>query len=65
MKEHTFIDVGPADQVITEENMRRSFDMNVKIEFIEQANRKIVIPLKVPSLVSRFEFSKWKGHKSA
>ena len=65
MKEHTFIDVGPADQIITEENMRRSFDMNVKIEFIEQANRKMVIPLKAASLISSFEFSKLKGYKSA
>ncbi len=46
MKDQSFIDIGPANDVITEENMKQTYGIDVKIEFIEQANRKICIPLK-------------------
>ncbi len=58
LKGQSFIDMGPANQTITEENMKRAFGMDVKIVFIEQANRSICIPLKNPSATTTFGFSK-------
>jgi iron complex transport system ATP-binding protein len=58
MKDQSFIDIGSANDVITEENMRQTYGMDVKIVFIEQANRKVCVPLKNLSVTSTFGFSK-------
>ena len=58
MKDQSFIDIGSANDVITEENMRQTYDMDVKIEFIERANRKVCVPLKNLSVASPLCFSK-------
>jgi iron complex transport system ATP-binding protein len=58
MKDKSFIDIGPANDVITEKNMKQTYGIDVKIEFIEQANRKVCIPLKSASGNSTFGFSK-------
>ncbi len=58
MKEQSFIDIGAANDVITEENMKQTYGIDVKISFIEQANRKVCIPLKNLSGNSTFGFSK-------
>jgi iron complex transport system ATP-binding protein len=46
MKNQSFVAMGPANDILTEENMKQTFDIDVKILFIEQANRKACIPLK-------------------
>jgi iron complex transport system ATP-binding protein len=46
MKGQSFIDIGAANDVITEENMKLAYDLDVTIEFIEKAKRKVCVPLK-------------------
>ncbi len=46
MKGHHFIDMGPANDVITEHNMQQTYGLDVKIVYIEQAGRKVCVPLK-------------------
>jgi ABC-type cobalamin/Fe3+-siderophores transport system ATPase subunit len=58
MKDQSFIEIGPANDIITEENMRQTYGIDVKVEFIEQANRKVCIPLKRVLGNSTFGFSK-------
>ncbi len=64
MKDQSFIDIGPANDVITEENMKQTYGIDVKVEFIEQANRKVCIPLKNVSGNSTFGFSKMENSSS-
>jgi iron complex transport system ATP-binding protein len=64
MKDQSFIDIGPADDVITEENMKQTYGIDVKLQFIEQANRKVCIPLKNVSGNSTFGFSKLENSSS-
>ncbi|HEX3012770.1 MAG TPA: ABC transporter ATP-binding protein [Methanobacterium sp.] len=45
MKGKNFIDIGTPDDVITEENMEKTYGINVKIMDIE--NRRACIPLKI------------------
>ncbi len=58
MKDQTFIDIGNANDVITEENMRQAYGIDVKIAFIEKANRKVCVPLNTTSVTPSFCFSK-------
>jgi iron complex transport system ATP-binding protein len=64
MKNQSFIDIGSANDVITEENMKQTYDMDVKIVSIEKANRKVCVPLKNLSANSTLGFSKLEksGH---
>lgn len=48
MKDQSFIAMGCANDVITEDNMRQTYGLDVKIAFIEKAYRKICVPLKNP-----------------
>jgi iron complex transport system ATP-binding protein len=59
MKDQTFIDYGSADDVITENNLRLAYGMNVKVVFIEEANRKVCVPLK--QSVPRSSFDAYVG----
>ncbi len=64
MKDQSFIAIGPANDVITEENMRQTYGIDVKVAFIDQANRKVCIPLKNVSGNSTFGFSKLQNSSS-
>jgi iron complex transport system ATP-binding protein len=46
MKDQSFIDIGEANKVITEENMKLAYDLDVTIVYIEKAQRKVCVPLK-------------------
>ena len=46
MQGQSFIDIGAANDVVTEENMRSTYGLDVKIVFIEEAGRKVCVPLK-------------------
>ncbi|MCW4034769.1 MAG: ABC transporter ATP-binding protein [Candidatus Bathyarchaeota archaeon] len=46
MKDHKFIDMGAANDVITENNMLQTYGLDVKIVYIEKAGRKVCVPLK-------------------
>lgn len=41
----SFIAHGPTDEVITPENLKRAYGVEVSVQFFEQANRKICVPL--------------------
>ncbi|MCW4006363.1 MAG: ABC transporter ATP-binding protein [Candidatus Bathyarchaeota archaeon] len=58
MKDQGFIDIGPANDVITEENMKKIYDLDVKITTVEKANRKVCVPLKHNQAYKNFNFSK-------
>ncbi|XES76861.1 MAG: ABC transporter ATP-binding protein [Candidatus Bathyarchaeia archaeon] len=61
MKGHSFIDLGAANDVVTEENMREAYGLDVKIAFIDKAERKVCVPLKMPQSSAIFGFSALKG----
>ena len=63
MKDQTLIDMGTADDVVTEENMRQAYGLDVKIAFIEKANRKVCVPLKTTLSDTNFAFSKIEKQK--
>ena len=46
MKDNSFIDMGAANDVVTEENMKQTYGLDVKIVYIEKAGRKVCVPLK-------------------
>jgi iron complex transport system ATP-binding protein len=58
MKDKSFVAVGSAEDVLTEENMRRAFNIDAKIVYIEEAKRKVCIPLKNLGSNSPLGFSK-------
>jgi iron complex transport system ATP-binding protein len=62
MKGHSFIDLGAANDVVTEENMREAYGLDVKIAFIDKAERKVCVPLKMPHSNTGFGFSSTKGN---
>jgi iron complex transport system ATP-binding protein len=64
MKDKSFIEIGTANDVVTEDNMRAAYGIDVKIAFIAEANRKICVPIKNPQLDSNFAFSKFKTEKN-
>jgi hypothetical protein len=54
MKDQAFIDMGTANDAVTEENMRQAYELEVKIAFIEKANRNVCVPLKTSSSTTSF-----------
>jgi iron complex transport system ATP-binding protein len=64
MKDKNFIEIGAANDVVTEDNMRAAYGIDVKIAFIEEAHRKICVPIRNPQLDSTFAFSKFKTEKT-
>ncbi len=56
MKDQEFIALGSADDVITEENMKQIYGLDVKITLIEQADRKVCVPLKQGQSSVSFDF---------
>jgi len=62
MKDKSFVDVGVAEDVLTEENMRHAFNIDAKIVYIEQAKRKVCIPLSNLGSNSTLGFSKLQNN---
>lgn len=46
MRDGAFSLIGPADEIITSESLRETYHVDVKVEFISVAGRKVCIPMK-------------------
>lgn len=46
MKDGFFTIIGPADKVITSETLKETYHVDIRVEYIEIAGRKVCIPLK-------------------
>ncbi|PWR71262.1 ABC transporter ATP-binding protein [Methanospirillum lacunae] len=46
MREGSFSKIGPAEEVITSEDLKATYHVDVRVEFIEVAGRKVCIPVR-------------------
>ncbi len=46
LKDGRIIDIGSVDEMITEENMKKIYGIDVRVAYFEQAGRKICVPLR-------------------
>ena len=46
LRNGTFAKVGPAHEVITDETLKETYQIDVKVEYVEVAGRKVCIPIR-------------------
>jgi len=46
MKNGSFVTIGPAEKVITNMTLKETYMVDIHVEFVEIAGRKVCIPIK-------------------